>query len=115
MSDQIAIHAHGARDGSPCFDTFLVDAPAGLAGASAPAALRPGMPVTLRAVAGRGWPRFDVWCGAGKRLGRLPPADAATLGTVSGQGRTLSGEISALVPTRLGSRIHLRIALPEAA
>jgi hypothetical protein len=71
---------------------------------------RVGEPVILRPR--RGGAELEAFTPAGRRLGRLPPAECAALGPLLALHEDLPGEVTALVP-RPGlngpARIHLRL------
>jgi hypothetical protein len=72
---------------------------------------RSGDRVELRP--GRGGMDVEAWSMAGRRLGRLPPAERSLLdGLLTGCGWPLQGQIEAILPrpsTTGAGRIHIRI------
>lgn len=77
------------------------------------APLRSGDPVELRP--GRGGAEVEAWSTAGRRLGRLVPAERDLLaGLLARSGGPLRGRIEAIIPrpwTTGAGRIHIRVGL----
>ena len=88
--------------------TYLTDAAETVPGQRPPSV---GDAVELRPL--QGGPEIEAWSDAGQRLGRLPPAERATLAGLVEAPLPLRGRIAALVPRprQAGTgRIHIRVA-----
>lgn len=91
--------------------TYLTDS--AILGPGQPS-LRVGDAIELRTRQGKR--EIEAWSATGTRLGRLPPAEAATFeDLMQGETTSLQGRISALVPRPLllgSGRIHIRVQTP---
>ncbi len=69
-------------------------------------ALRPaGRPATGRSL--------EVWTLSGEPLGYLLPDDADAIVAMGGTQAVQDAVVKAVIPTRLGPRVHIRIALAQ--